>query len=106
MQLIWQLGWTGRQLLKDSDRATTTMSAMATPTLCDRTQHSSIVGDTKNQSTAIATPHIDSELLQSAFVPAQVPDASGISKLSQPHVVLVFICGLSPAALGDFHKIR
>ncbi len=57
VQLIWHLGWTDRQLGKHSDRAKATKSVMATMNanaIAPRTAatSSSIVGDTKNQSTA------------------------------------------------------
>ena len=108
--LIWQVGWTGRQLCKDSDRAKAAKSAIALSTATARC----MVGYTKNPSTAkrearavgIATQRFDSELLQSGFAPAQVPDAAGRSKLSQHHVVPVSLYELFPAALGGFHNMR
>ena len=46
------------------------------------------------------------ELLQYSSAPAQVPDTAEISKLFQPHVVLVSPADISLAALRSRHRMK
>lgn len=110
--LIWQFGWTEKQLGKDSDRVAATKSVMATMNaqaiasstapLCGTPQSAA----SATLSLGIATLRIDLGLLQYFSALAPVPDAADRAKLFQLRIVLVFFCTLSPAALDEIRNLR